>query len=187
MIVLIDNYDSFTYNLFQQIESLGYDVRVFKHDKIRIDDIRNMNPSHIVISPGPKTPKDSGISLDVIREFYKDVPLLGVCLGHQCLGEVFGVRTVQALEVMHGKTDVIYHEQMGIFSRLPVPFRAARYHSLMVDAVPEDFVRTAWAADGTIMAMQHKDYPVFGVQFHPESFMTEYGDQLMRNFLSWQR
>lgn len=187
MIVLIDNYDSFTYNLFQQIESLGYEVQVFKHDQVSIDDIMALRPTHIVISPGPKTPADSGISVDVIREFYKDIPILGVCLGHQCLGEVFGVHTIPARQVMHGKTDAIFHDQVGIFKGLPLLFRAARYHSLMIDNVPEDFVRTAWSEDGTIMAIQHKQYPVFGVQFHPESFMTEHGNDVMRNFLQWQQ
>lgn len=184
MILLIDNYDSFTYNLFQQISELEYDVVVVKHDNITIKEINKLKPTHIIISPGPKTPASSGISMDVIREFYKTIPILGVCLGHQCIGEVFGVRTVRAKTIVHGKTDEIYHNKTGLFKDIPSPFVAARYHSLMIDAVPEDFTLTAWSEDKTIMAIQHKKYPVFGVQFHPESFMTEYGDTLMRNFLS---
>jgi len=184
MILLIDNYDSFTYNLFQQIAKLGYEVLVVKHDEITIDEIKRLRPSRIIISPGPKTPSDSGISKDVIRQFYRTIPILGVCLGHQCIGEVFGVNTVKANEIVHGKTDEIYHNMVGPFKNIPSPFIAARYHSLMIDRLPDDFILTAWSKDKTIMAIQHKEYPVFGVQFHPESFMTEYGETMMRNFLS---
>ena len=184
MILIIDNYDSFTYNLFQQIAKQGYDVRVVKHDEVSIQDIHLLDPTHIVISPGPKSPKDSGISLDVIRAFYKKIPLLGVCLGHQCIGEVFGSATVGAKSIMHGKVDTILHTGKGLFQSLSRPIQVARYHSLMVSKLPLDFTKTAWSNDGTIMAMQHKTYPVFGVQFHPESFMTEYGDTIIRNFLT---
>lgn len=186
MILLIDNYDSFTYNLFQQIATLGYDVQVVKHDEIDIDTIRSLAPSHIIISPGPKTPKESGISMDVIREFYKTVPILGVCLGHQCIGEVFGAPTITATAIVHGKADTIFHNGEGLFQGIPSPFQAARYHSLMVSRIPDDFIETAWSEDHTIMAMHHKTYPLFGVQFHPESFMTEHGDAIIRNFLSWK-
>jgi len=184
MILLIDNYDSFTYNLFQQIARLGQEVTVVKNDEISIAVIRQLDPSHIVISPGPKTPRDSGISLDVIREFYTTKPILGVCLGHQCLGEVFGVQTVAAKSIVHGKRDRVHHTNDGIFKDIPNPFIAARYHSLMIKSIPNDFKRTAWADDDTIMGIAHNAYPVFGVQFHPESFMTEYGDILIRNFLA---
>lgn len=186
MILLIDNYDSFTYNLFQQIATQGYDVQVVKHDEIDIDTIRSFAPSHIVISPGPKTPKESGISMDAIREFHKTTPILGVCLGHQCIGEVFGSSTIAATAIVHGKADTIHHTETGLLQNVPNPFQAARYHSLMVNNLPDDFVKTAWTDDETIMAMQHKTYPLFGVQFHPESFMTEYGDAIMRNFLTWK-
>ena len=184
MILLIDNYDSFTYNLYQQIASLGYDVHVSKHDEITLDEIREMSPTHIVISPGPKAPSDSGISMDAIRKFYKTTPILGVCLGHQCIGEVFGSHTITAKEIVHGKSDSIIHASQGIFVGVSSPFMAARYHSLMIDQVPENFSLIAWSDDKTIMGIQHDDYPLFGVQFHPESFMTEYGDTIMRNFLA---
>ncbi len=184
MILLIDNYDSFTYNLFQQIASMGQDVLVKKHDEITIEQISLLQPTHIVISPGPKSPRDSGISMDVIRTFYKSVPILGVCLGHQCIAEVFGSKTVPATRVVHGKTDKIFHNQTGVFAFVPTPFVAARYHSLMSDSVPKNFVLSAWTEDKTIMGIQHKTYPVFGVQFHPESFMTEFGNIIIRNFLA---
>ncbi len=184
MILLIDNYDSFTYNLYQQIAKLGYEVIVAKHDQISIEQIKQLSPTHIVISPGPKTPHESGISMDVIQEFYKTIPILGVCLGHQCIGEVFGSRTIRANAIVHGKSDLIMHTSEGLFKDIPNPFPAARYHSLMIDEVPDAFTLTAWSEDKTIMAIQHKSYPVFGVQFHPESFMTEHGEKLMRNFLS---
>jgi len=184
MILLIDNYDSFTYNLYQLVAALGYDVMVVKHDQIKIDDVRRLAPTHIIVSPGPKTPKDSGISMEVIKEFYTTIPILGVCLGHQCIGEVFGSKTIAATKIVHGKKDAIFHNSVGIFTDIPSPFQAARYHSLMVSDVPNDFTLTAWTDDKTIMAMQHNDYPLYGVQFHPESFMSEHGETLMRNFLS---
>ncbi len=184
MILLIDNYDSFTYNLYQLIAGLGHDVIVAKHDEIIVDQINQLGPSHIIISPGPKTPHESGISMDVIREFYKTIPILGVCLGHQCIGEVFGVNTITARMIVHGKADTIHHNGKGLFQGVPEPFQAARYHSLMIDSVPEGFNRTAWSNDETIMAIQHKTYQLYGVQFHPESFMTENGELIMRNFLA---
>lgn len=186
MILLIDNYDSFTYNLYQQIASQGHDVLVAKHDEISIDEIKTLRPSHIVISPGPKTPSDSGVSMDVIREFYRTTPILGVCLGHQCIGEVFGSKTITAKEIVHGKSSSIIHTFEGLFVDVVSPFLAARYHSLMMDKVPDHFTLTAWSDDATIMGIAHNDYPLFGVQFHPESFMTEHGEIIMRNFLACQ-
>jgi anthranilate synthase component 2 len=184
MILLIDNYDSFTYNLYQQIAVLGHKVVVVKHDEITMSRIKKLAPTHIIISPGPKTPRDSGMSMEVIRECYRTTPILGVCLGHQCIGEVFGSRTIAAKHIVHGKSDTIAHNGKGLFSGIPDQFPAARYHSLMIDKVPDNFTLSAWSNDGTIMAMQHKDYPLFGVQFHPESFMTEHGEALIRNFLA---
>jgi anthranilate synthase component 2 len=185
MILIIDNYDSFTYNLYQQIAWLSKnEVRVVQHDSITLREIKLLNPTHIVISPGPKTPKDSGISMSAIKEFYKTTPILGVCLGHQCIGEIFGSQTVHASVIMHGKTDAIHHNKHGLFKNVPNPFIVARYNSLVVDKLPDGFTLTAWSDDGTIMAMQHKRYPLFGVQFHSESFMTIGGDKLMKEFLS---
>lgn len=183
MILIIDNYDSFTYNLAQQIGALGRDVRVVTHDAVALDEIGRMKPEKIIISPGPKDPKDSGISLDVIKHFHKQLPILGVCLGHQCIGQAFGVEVIHAPEVVHGRTSEISHNGSGLFAGLPNPFSAARYHSLVIDRVPEGFELSAWTADDIIMAIRHKDYPLYGIQFHPESFMTEAGDKLMRNFL----
>jgi anthranilate synthase/aminodeoxychorismate synthase-like glutamine amidotransferase len=196
-VVIIDNYDSFTYNLYQQIAGLGHAVEVFKHDAVSTDQLKRLQPSHIVISPGPGRPADSGISREVIRQFYETVPLLGVCLGHQALGEVFGSHTVAAPTIMHGKTDLIRHDGTGLFADLPNPFVAARYHSLVLDRVPVGFVKTAWSGsdanvtsdsddsgDGSIMAIRHEKLPVYGLQFHPESFLTEYGTAIMEHFLA---
>lgn len=183
MILIIDNYDSFTYNLCQQIAQLGHAVKVVAHDAVTIKQIENMQPSHIVVSPGPKRPQNSRISLQAIQHFYKTVPLLGVCLGHQCIGEVFGSNTVEAPTILHGKTDVIHHKKRGLLAKLPNPFIAARYNSLVLDRVPPDFHLSAWSTDGSIMAIEHKKYPVYGVQFHPESFMTPQGNIIMRSFL----
>jgi anthranilate synthase component 2 len=183
LILIIDNYDSFTYNLYQQLATLGQTVVVAKHDAIDIERIKNMRPTHIVFSPGPKRPEDSGISLEVIRQLHTSIPILGVCLGHQCIGEVFGSKTVQAPVIVHGKTDVIHHTKSGLLSKLPNPFVAARYNSLVLDTLPNEFKLTAWSDDGSIMALQHKQYPLYGVQFHPESFMTPHGDLIMKNFL----
>ena len=184
MVLLIDNYDSFTYNLYQQIGKFNQQVEVVKNDAISLTEIERLEPDYIVISPGPGSPSESGISRDIIKHFHKTTPLLGVCLGQQCIGEVFGSRTVAAPRIIHGKSDAIYHDNDGLFSGLPNPFRAARYHSLAVDKVPPGFRRTAWSDDSTIMGLQHDRYPLYGVQFHPESFLTEHGEQIMRNFLS---
>lgn len=183
-VLLIDNYDSFTYNLSQQISSLGADIRVIRHDELTIDEITALRPKRIVISPGPKKPDDAGISLAVIKRFYKEIPVLGVCLGHQCIGQLFGAKVVHAPAVVHGQTSDVHHTGIGLFKGVGNPFKAARYHSLALDTVPDGFVMDAWTDDHTIMAIRHQSLPVYGVQFHPESFMTEQGEQIMRNFLS---
>lgn len=185
MILVIDNYDSFTYNLVQYLGELGADLKVYRNDEIKLEDIRKLKPSKILISPGPGEPKDAGISEDVIRQFGKTVPLLGVCLGHQAIGEVFGGKIVRAKSLMHGKTSRIYHDGKGLFKGLPYPFEATRYHSLVVEkkSFPKALEITAKTRDGEIMALKHKSYPVFGVQFHPESILTVCGKELLKNFL----
>lgn len=183
MIIIIDNYDSFTYNLYQLISTLGHKVLVIKHDEITINQIKKLRPEKIVISPGPKRPEDAGISMRVIKEFYKTIPILGVCLGHQCIGKIFGVKIVHAKHVLHGKTSLVSHDQKNIFKNISSPFPVARYHSLALQSCPENFVITAKTNDEEIMAIQHKVYPLYGIQFHPESFMTEDGNKLMKNFL----
>jgi anthranilate synthase/aminodeoxychorismate synthase-like glutamine amidotransferase len=184
MILVIDNYDSFTYNLYQLIGGLGFDVLVKKHDEVTIRDIEKLKPEKIVISPGPKRPEDAGVSMDVIKYFYKTLPILGVCLGHQCIGQLFGVKIIHAKEVFHGKTSKINHTNEGIFIGMKNPFLALRYHSLALESVPLEFDLQAWTDDKEIMAIRHKEYPLYGIQFHPESFMAEQGDILMKNFLS---
>ncbi|MBT4287971.1 MAG: aminodeoxychorismate/anthranilate synthase component II [Deltaproteobacteria bacterium] len=184
MILLIDNYDSFTYNLYQLIESLGGKTQVYQNDQITISEIKIIKPKKIIISPGPKTPEDSGICKQLIREFYQEIPILGVCLGHQCLGSVFGANVIRAKRQIHGKSSHIFHKNLGIFKNIPTPFQAARYHSLVIDHLPKDFVLTAQDKNDEIMAIQHNKLPLFGVQFHPESFMTSHGPQLVANFLN---
>jgi anthranilate synthase/aminodeoxychorismate synthase-like glutamine amidotransferase len=186
MILLIDNYDSFTYNLFQYMSELGEEVVVVRNDKTDIDEIEKMKPQRIIISPGPSTPMHAGISNDVIRHFGPRLPVLGVCLGLQCIGYSYGGQIVQAEKIMHGKSSLIYHNGSGIFDGLSSPFSAIRYHSLVVqrDGLPRCFEVTAWTGDGTIMGLQHRSYPVVGVQFHPESFMTEHGKKLLSNFIN---
>lgn len=184
MILIIDNYDSFTYNLYQQIESLGAKTKIVKNDKISIAELAKLSPSKIIISPGPKQPKDSGISTKVIEKFHKKIPILGVCLGHECIGELFGGKIVTAKKILHGKTSQIFHTEDNLFKGLKNPFSAARYHSLAIKKVPKNFILTAWDKDDEIMAIQHNKHPLFGVQFHPESFLTEEGDKLMQNFLN---
>ena len=183
MILLIDNYDSFTYNLYQQIEKLGTKTIVKKNDEISINEIAKLNPSKIVISPGPKDPQDSGISTQIIEKFYKKKPILGVCLGHQCIGSLFKSRVIQAKEIIHGKTSKITHTSQGIFKNISNPTEVARYHSLAIDKVPENFTLTAWTSDKEIMAMQHNKFPLHSIQFHTESFMTKEGDKIIKNFL----
>lgn len=183
MILIIDNYDSFTYNLYQQVESLGAKTKIFKHDRISLKEIEKLNPSKIIISPGPKRPKDSGISLAVVQKFYTKIPILGVCLGHQCIGQVFGSKIIHAKEIYHGKTSSIYHGENFLFKGLSNPFIAARYHSLVIEKLPKEFNLTAWDKENQIMGISHKKYPLFGVQFHPESFLTQEGNKIMHNFL----
>src|SRR5512145_2830500 len=184
MLIVIDNYDSFTYNLVQYLGELGAEMQIFRNDTISVDEIRALHPSHIVISPGPGTPDDAGISKDVIRQLGPEIPLLGVCLGHQSIGEVFGGKVLRAPRLMHGKTSPIYHEGTGVFQGLPSPFQATRYHSLIVEAaLPEELFVTARTAEGEMIGLQHRQYPIYGVQFHPESILTEHGKTLLQNFL----
>lgn len=184
MIVVIDNYDSFTYNLVQYLGEMQPDIRVFRNDAVTVNDIAGLQPSHIVISPGPGDPTEGGVSNDVIREFTGRVPILGVCLGHQCLGAVFGGRVVRAPRIMHGKTSPIYHGGKGLFDGIPSPFEAGRYHSLIVEEpVPDVLEVTAFTREGEVMGLRHREAPTFGVQFHPESILTAHGKQLLRNFL----
>ena len=186
MILLIDNYDSFTYNLYQYLCELGQQVRVARNDKITIDEIEKLAPQRIVISPGPGTPDRAGISNDVIQRFGPELPILGVCLGHQCIGYTYGGVVERAGEIMHGKSSLINHDGRGVFAKLPNPFPAIRYHSLAVmrDKLPDCLEVTAWTDKGIIMGLRHKKHPVEGVQFHPESIMTEVGKDLLRNFLN---
>ncbi len=185
MLVLIDNYDSFTYNLAQAFGTLGADIRVFRNDAITVDELEAMEPSHIVISPGPGTPDDGGISLEVLQKLSPRIPTLGVCLGHQCLGQAYGGKVVRAPRLMHGKTSMVYHHSQPLFSGVPSPFEATRYHSLIVEEadLPKSLKVTAFTDQGEIMAMRHNEYPVVGVQFHPESILTAYGPRLLQNFL----
>jgi len=185
MILVIDNYDSFTYNLVQFLGELGAELRVFRNDEISVKEAAAVNPSHIVISPGPGRPCDAGVSNEVIAELSKHVPTLGVCLGHQCIGELFGGKVVQASRLMHGKTSLIHHNGQGLFEGVPSPFEATRYHSLIVaEPLPAELEVTATTVEGEVMGLRHKRYPIFGVQFHPESFLTQYGKQILANFLN---
>lgn len=185
MLLLIDNYDSFTYNLYQYFCELGQEVVVIRNDKTSISEIEKLAPERIVISPGPSTPLQAGISNDVIRYFGSKLPLLGVCLGHECIGYAYGGHIWQAKQIMHGKASSILHSNKGVFRGLPNPFSAIRYHSLVVkkETLPDCLEITAWTEDGTIMGVKHKDFGVEGVQFHPESFMTQGGKELLKNFL----
>ncbi len=186
MLLMIDNYDSFTYNLVQYFGELGEDVRVARNDEITLDEIAAMKPDRICISPGPCTPAEAGISLDVLKRFSGSVPILGVCLGHQAIGHAFGGKVIRAQTLMHGKCAPVEHTGGGVFKGLPSPFTATRYHSLAVEraSLPACLEITAWTADGEIMGLRHKTLAVQGVQFHPESIATEYGHELLRNFLS---
>ena len=186
MILMIDNYDSFTYNLVQYLGELGANLVVHRNNKITLDQIEALAPEKIVISPGPCTPREAGISCDLIRHFAGRVPLLGVCLGHQCIGDVFGGDVVRAGRLMHGKTSMIHHNGEQIFDDLENPFEATRYHSLIVkkETLPDCFELTAWTDQDEIMGLRHKDYPIWGVQFHPESILTVEGKKLLANFLN---
>ncbi len=184
-VLVIDNYDSFTYNLVQYLGELGAKVHVFRNDAVTLEEVRALAPSHIVISPGPGTPDDGGISLEVIRVLHVEVPILGVCLGHQCIGAAFGGRVDRAPRLMHGKTSPIYHDQQGIFEGIPTPFEATRYHSLIIhEPLPACLEVAARTAEGEIMAVRHKSAPLVGVQFHPESILTEHGRDILKNFLT---
>ncbi len=185
MIILIDNYDSFTYNVAQAFGQLGADIRVYRNDALTVDELEAMAPSHIVISPGPGTPDDGGISLETIRRLGPKIPTLGVCLGHQCIGQVFGGEVVRAPRLMHGKTSQVYHHHDPLFDGVPSPFEATRYHSLIVDQpkLPDALKVTAVTDQGEIMALRHVEYPVVGVQFHPESILTACGPRILQNFL----
>jgi anthranilate synthase/aminodeoxychorismate synthase-like glutamine amidotransferase len=185
VILLIDNYDSFTYNLYQYLCELGTDVKTFRNDKISLEETEDLKPDGIVISPGPCTPREAGISNDVIRHFGEKLPILGVCLGHQCMGQVYGGTVDVAGEIMHGKTSLIHHDGKGVFQGLPNPFEAIRYHSLVIytETLPDELEVTARTDKGLIMGVRHKRLPVEGVQFHPESIMTKVGHDLLRNYL----
>lgn len=185
MILMIDNYDSFTYNLVQYLGALGQNVKVFRNDKISLNKIKALKPRRIVISPGPGRPENAGISCEVIRRFSGKIPILGVCLGHQCIGYVYGGRIVGAKRLMHGKTSLIYHNRKNIFKGIPNPFEATRYHSLIVakKSLPDSLEITAWTKEKEIMGLKHKIYPLWGVQFHPESILTKVGKNILANFL----
>ncbi|GCE12247.1 anthranilate synthase component II [Tengunoibacter tsumagoiensis] len=185
MLLLLDNYDSFTYNLYQYLAELGAEVVVKRNDQITLAEIADLHPEHIVVSPGPCTPNEAGISCDVISTFGPSIPILGVCLGHQSIGQVYGGRVIRAPEPIHGKTSLMHHTDQGVFQQLPHPFEAIRYHSLIVErsSLPDTLEITAETEDGLIMGLRHRQYPVEGVQFHPESIMTSVGKQLLHNFL----
>ncbi|MDP3012211.1 MAG: aminodeoxychorismate/anthranilate synthase component II [Candidatus Hydromicrobium sp.] len=184
-ILMIDNYDSFTFNLVQYLGILGENIKVRRNDKVSLDEIKKMAPSRIVISPGPGRPVDAGMSKDIIRNFYKEIPILGVCLGHQCIGEVFGAEVINSGVVIHGKTSKIYHDGKSIFTGVENPFEAARYHSLILkkDTIPSSLEVTAHTEDGIIMGVRHKNYKLEGIQFHPESFLTPVGLKILKNFI----
>lgn len=185
MILIIDNYDSFTYNLYQYVGEMVKNVKVYRNDKITINDIEKMSPEKIIISPGPCTPTEAGISIDVIKYFAGKIPILGVCLGHQAIGAAFGAKVIRSHEIMHGKTSLIYHDGKTIFTGLPNPFEATRYHSLIVEreTLPDCLIVSAWTSNDIIMGIRHREYLVEGVQFHPESILTKTGKDLLKNFL----
>lgn len=185
MLLMIDNYDSFTYNLVQYLRELGEEVVVHRNDKISLAEIESLNPRRLVISPGPCTPNEAGISVEAIRHFAGKLPILGVCLGHQSIGQAFGGRIVRAERLMHGKTSPVFHDGRELFAGLPDPFAATRYHSLLVErqSLPDSLEITAWTAEGEIMGLRHRQLPLWGVQFHPESILTVTGMELLRNFL----
>ena len=187
-VVAIDNYDSFTYNLVQYLGELGCDLQVFRNDQVTVDEIQAMQPQCIVISPGPGRPRNAGISIDLVTRCAGSIPILGVCLGHQAIGEVFGGEVVSAPELKHGKTSPIYHREDSILAGLPSPFEATRYHSLIVrrEGLPDCLVVNAWTEEGMIMALRHREYDIFGVQFHPESILTRQGKKILENFLCFK-
>ena len=185
-ILMIDNYDSFTFNLVQYLGILGENIKVRRNDKITVEEIKKMSPSKIVISPGPGRPEDAGMSKEIIKQLYKEIPILGVCLGHQCIGEVFGAEVINSGVVIHGKTSMIYHDGKSIFTGVKNPFEAARYHSLILkkDTVPSILEITARTEDGIVMGVRHKNYRLEGIQFHPESFLTPAGLEILKNFIN---
>ncbi len=185
MILVIDNYDSFTYNLVQYLGEMGHELQVYRNDKISVDEALDTDPDCIVISPGPGMPASAGISVDLIRRASGEKPILGVCLGHQSIGEAFGCKIVRAPRIMHGKSSRIFHNENDVFQNLPSPFEAIRYHSLVIDpdTMPDCLEQTAKTERGEIMGVRHKEYPVFGIQFHPESIMTEHGKKILKNFI----
>lgn len=187
MLLILDNYDSFTYNLVQYFGELGVEMKIFRNDALTVDDVKKLAPEKICISPGPCTPNEAGISLELIREFGPSTPILGVCLGHQSIGQVYGGDVVRADRLMHGKTSPIHHNGSSVFGGLPNPFEATRYHSLIVkrETLPDCLEITAWTAENEIMGLRHKEYPVHGVQFHPESILTENGKQILETFLKF--
>lgn len=182
---MIDNYDSFTYNLVHYLGELGERVLVFRNDKITLEEIGKLNPDMVVVSPGPCTPKEAGISVDLIKEFAGRIPIFGVCLGHQSIGYAFGGNIVRAQRLIHGKTSQIYHDGKGVYEGLPNPFEATRYHSLLIEkeSLPDKLEVTAWTDEGEVMGVRHKEYLIEGVQFHPESILTKHGKDLLRNFI----
>jgi anthranilate synthase/aminodeoxychorismate synthase-like glutamine amidotransferase len=185
MIAVIDNYDSFTYNLVQYLGELGAEVHVFRNDAVTVSHLETLQPSHIVISPGPGAPAEAGISGEVILRLGPQLPILGVCLGHQCIGEVFGGRVTRASRLMHGKTSPVFHDGKDLFLNIPSPFDAARYHSLIVaEPLPEALMVAAFTREGELMGIRHRTFPIYGVQFHPESILTAPGKKILRNFLS---
>ena len=186
MILMIDNYDSFTYNLVHYLGELGERVLVFRNDKITLEEVGKLNPYAVVVSPGPCTPKEAGISVDLIKEFAGRIPILGVCLGHQSIGYAFGGKIVRAKRLLHGKTSMIYHDGKGIYEGLPNPFEAIRYHSLLVEkeSLPDELEITAWTDEDEIMGIKHKEHLIEGVQFHPESILTKHGKDLLKNFIN---
>jgi len=189
MLLMIDNYDSFTYNLVQYLGELGEDVQVHRNDRITVAEIEKLKPEHIVISPGPCTPNEAGVSVETIQKLGGRIPILGVCLGHQSIGQAYGGRIIRAKQLMHGKTSMIHHADKGVFAGLPNPFEATRYHSLVIEreTLPDVLEITAWTDDGEIMGVRHKTLAVEGVQFHPESILTQYGHELLANFLKSHR
>ena len=189
MILVIDNYDSFTYNLVQMIETMGQEVRVLRNDEIGIPDMERLNPSALLISPGPYTPKEAGVSIEAIRHFGSKIPILGVCLGHQAIAAAYGGKVIRANRIMHGKTSPVFHDGETIFTGLPNPFEATRYHSLIVDraTVPDCLKVSAWTEEGEVMGVRHRAYKVEGVQFHPESILTVAGTRLIKNFITHYR
>ncbi len=191
MILVIDNYDSFTYNLVHALGAVdsSLDIRVFRNDEIMLDQVQELSPSHLIVSPGPCTPTEAGVSVQLVQEMHGRIPILGVCLGHQLIGQAMGAEIVRAKKLMHGKTDLIYHDQSDLFAGLPDPLTATRYHSLVIqrETIPSDFCVNAWTdsedSDGEVMGISHRSYPTFGVQFHPESFLTNHGPLLLKNFI----